>query len=95
MKSRDALNSAVKLVGLRPLAASVGRTYQAVQQWVGNGRLPRTDYSGETDYAGVIAAACRDADPESKITREALLGLPAVTSHDSHDHQRRAGEAAA
>lgn len=95
MNSRDALNGAVDLVGLRPLAAAVNRSYQAVQQWQRNGRLPRTDHSGETHYAALIAQACRAADPHTMITREALLGLPVNNEHADHDQRRRAGEAAA
>lgn len=93
MNSREALEKAVELLGLRPLALEVGLSYQAVQQWVANGRLPRTDYSGETDYAARIARVCKAADPQSKITREALLGLPAVTHHDRRDRHAE-GEAA-
>jgi hypothetical protein len=75
MESREALIKAVDLMGMQPLAKEVGRSYQAVQQWVRKGRLPRTDYSGETDYASQISAACTAIDPECGITRERLLGL--------------------
>lgn len=75
MESREALTQAVELIGMQPLAKEVGRSYQAVQQWVRKGRLPRTDYSGETDYASQIATACRQIDPDCGITRERLLGL--------------------
>lgn len=47
-------------------------TYQAVRKWEKT-RFPRTEWTGETEYAAKIAAACREKDPETEITREALL----------------------
>lgn len=72
------------MAGLRTVARACGVTYQAVRKWEANGKLPRTEYTGETNYAMRIAEACKAADPHSKITREALLGLPPVTRHDRH-----------
>jgi hypothetical protein len=43
-------------------------TYQAVKRWERTGRLPRTDLTGETDYAGAIARATK-----GKVKRKALL----------------------
>ncbi|WP_414446839.1 hypothetical protein AB4851_08650 [Burkholderia sp. 22PA0099] len=48
-------------------------TYQAVRKWVAKGRLPRTDWTGETNYAGAIEAMTR-----GKVARAALLELPAA-----------------
>lgn len=75
MDQRQALEAAVALMGVRTIAAIVGRRYQAVQQWRLRGRLPRTEHTGETNYAALIAQACREKDPATAITREALLGL--------------------
>lgn len=92
------MSGAIEVVGLKELAAACGVSYQAVRKWESKNRFPRTEFTGETDYAARIAAACKAADPQSQITREALLGLPAVTGHDRHDshgQNRRAGEASA
>ncbi len=78
------LSGAIEVVGLKEVAAACGVSYQAVRKWESKNRFPRTEFTGETDYAARIAAACKAADPQSQITREALLGLPAVTSHDRH-----------
>lgn len=78
------MRRAVKAAGgVKSLAKVCAVSGQAVYKWIAKGRLPRTEYSGETNYAGLIAAACREKDPHTKITREALLGLEPVTGHSS------------
>ena len=49
----------------------------AVYKWLKKGRLPRTEWTGETNYAEIIAQACAE-HPEINppITREQLLQLP-------------------
>lgn len=74
MQMNEALQEAVRKLGLRGVANATGRRYQAVQQWLERG-LPRTEYTGETNYAELIAQACRESDPQTPITRESLLGL--------------------
>ncbi len=32
-------------------------TYQAVRKWLASGRLPRTEWTGETKYAQALSAA--------------------------------------
>lgn len=56
-----------------PIAAAkaCGRSRQAVDKWIAKGSLPRTDYTGETDYAGKLAAAA--AARGEPFEREALL----------------------
>ena len=44
-------------------------SYQAVRKWAAAGRLPRTDYTGETTYASAIERATGGA-----ITEVELLG---------------------
>jgi hypothetical protein len=72
------LSDAIALIGLKPVASACGVTHQAVLKWLKRGRLPRTEYSGETNYAELIARACRDKDRCTKITRTALLCQPGV-----------------
>lgn len=75
----QALSSAITLLGGPSPAATLCKVSRpAVDKWLKRGRLPRTDYTGETNYAERIAAACRAKDPRTPITREALLGLATV-----------------
>ena len=50
------------------VARACNVTYQCVRQWERNGRLPRTDLTGETNYAELIARSTKN-----KITKEDLL----------------------
>jgi DNA-binding transcriptional regulator YiaG len=54
------ISKAIQALGLQPLAKLCGVTYQAVRKWEAAGRLPRTEWTGETDYASKISAACAD-----------------------------------
>jgi hypothetical protein len=42
--------------GAATVAAACGVSPRAVYKWVASGCLPRTEYTGETDYADRIAA---------------------------------------
>lgn len=46
-------------------------TYQAVLKWVRVGRLPRTEWTGETAYAQALSDAVG-----GQVTREQLLAVP-------------------
>ncbi|HET8710507.1 MAG TPA: hypothetical protein VFM32_03975 [Spongiibacteraceae bacterium] len=56
-----------------PIAAAKAcdKTRQAVDKWVEKGVLPRTDYTGETDYATKLAEAA--AARGFPFERQALL----------------------
>lgn len=43
--------------GLPALAQLLGVSYVAIRKWQERGRLPRTEWTGETQYAARIAAA--------------------------------------
>ncbi len=61
------ITKAIEQVGLGKLAAACGVTYQALRKWEKAGRLPRTDWTGETDYAASIeTATC------GQVTRQSL-----------------------
>lgn len=51
------ITQAIELVGLGQLATACGVTYQALRKWEKARRLPRTDWTGETDYALAIQTA--------------------------------------
>ncbi len=78
------LEKAVQLVGLRPLAAGLGITYVAVRKWQSKGRMPRTEWTGETGYSAKIQEMTAGA-----VTKESLLA-----SWPAADEQQQATERA-
>ena len=48
------ITQAINHAGLGKLASACGVTYQALRKWESARRLPRTDWTGETDYAAAI-----------------------------------------
>ena len=64
------ISKAIDLTGLTNLAKACGVTYQSVKRWEAKGRVPRTDWTGETDYASRIEEATKGA-----ITRDQLLNF--------------------
>lgn len=62
------MERAIALVGLGRLARELGRTHQAIRKWQLIGRLPRTEWTGETEYARKI-----EQITEKAVTREMLL----------------------
>ena len=62
------LYRAIEIVGLRAIAQTCCVRYQAVQQWRDRGCLPRTEYTGETNYAETIERLT-----EGQVTAEELL----------------------
>lgn len=91
MNTTEALDKAVSILGSN---AAVGRvcgslTHEAVRKWRKKGRMPRTEYTGETIYAQLIAKATNE-----QVTIADLLGIPAVHKarmsdrvSKHHDHQ--------
>lgn len=49
-------------------------SYQAVKKWEAKGRLPRTEWTGETAYAAAI-----ELITEGKVSRSELLALEQTT----------------
>ncbi len=75
MKSHNPISRAVDIVGLATMAKVLGVTYPAIRKWEAAGRLPRTEWTGETDYASKIESAC-----EGKVTKAELLTKPVKSS---------------
>jgi hypothetical protein len=48
------LTRAIEIAGLGAIATACGVTYQAIRKWEQQGRLPRTEWTGETEYAVAI-----------------------------------------
>lgn len=84
-----ALDQAVKQIGLQPLAQLCGVSYQAVRKWQRTGRLPRTEWTGETNYAERIARAMNGT-----VTRAALLTLPTAITGQPPQESAHSQEAA-
>lgn len=69
MRSMENLiTTAIAIVGLANMSRAVGVRHQSVRQWERAGKLPRTDWTGETNYAAAIETATG-----GKVTRAMLL----------------------
>jgi hypothetical protein len=62
------ITEAIELIGIHVLAAACGVSYQAVRKWEAAGRLPRTDWTGDTNYSEIIERLSK-----GRITQKALL----------------------
>jgi hypothetical protein len=54
MKTEILKDAISKSGGIKAVAQECGLTYEAVRKWLFNG-LPRTEWTGETDYAKTIS----------------------------------------
>ncbi len=55
-------HAAASLGGYAAIARVCGVTKVSIHRWCRAGRLPRTDYTGETSYGEIIAAAVGEPD---------------------------------
>lgn len=54
-KSQNIVERAIYLAGgPRMVAMAFGLSRQAVDKWIAQGHLPRTEWTGETHYAGAL-----------------------------------------
>ena len=67
MNQSEYIEKAVSIVGLEPLAEACDVSRQAIRKWQRNG-MPRTEWSGETDYCGII-----EKETKGAVTRAHLL----------------------
>lgn len=68
----NGLEKAISLAGSQTALANIlGLTPQAIQKWASNGCLPRTEWTGETNYAQVIVDHFHP-----QIARKELLQRP-------------------
>lgn len=68
------ITKAIEIVGLQKLARSLGVTYQAIRKWEAKGRLPRTEWTGETDYAAQIEQATEGKVPKALLLAPRKVG---------------------
>lgn len=62
-----------KVVGA---AAACDVSIRAVYKWINSGRLPRTDYTGETRYAELLAEASGNQFTATWLLEESLKPQP-------------------
>ena len=62
------LQAAINQIGLIHVAKACDVSHQAVRKWQRQGRLPRTEWTGETRYAHAIEAATG-----GQVSRASLL----------------------
>ena len=70
MMTTPPLSHAIELVGLKALANACAVTYQAIRKWEKAGRLPRTEWTGETNYAASIERVT-----DGHVTKTALMEM--------------------
>jgi len=51
------LTEAIKEVGVITISSACGCSVRSIYKWMKKGSLPRTDFTGETNYAEKIALA--------------------------------------
>jgi hypothetical protein len=63
------LAAAIAFIGLSNLARELSVTHQAVRKWQIAGRMPRTEWTGETKYCETIERLTqeRDGGPITKV----------------------------
>jgi hypothetical protein len=71
--AHPAIARAIEVAGLQPLARGLGVSHQAVRKWERAGRLPRTEWTGETSYASQIVRLAR-----RKVTKTELMMIHAA-----------------
>jgi hypothetical protein len=62
------LKSIITDIGIRKISKACGVSYEAVRKWGAKGKLPRTEWTGETRYCEQIIKLSNN-----KLTREQLL----------------------
>jgi hypothetical protein len=66
--SKSTLKQAISEAGgIKAVSLATGKSYEAVRKWTKNG-LPRTEWTGETQYSVVIASL------QNQYTVDDLLG---------------------
>ena len=54
-KDTITVKSVIKELGVQNVSAITHVSVRAVYKWMARDALPRTDYTGETDYAGAMS----------------------------------------
>lgn len=67
MNSENQITEAIRIAGLTGVSKACGVTYQAVRKWEKAGRMPRTEWTGETSYSEVIEKLTNGQVTKSKL----------------------------
>jgi hypothetical protein len=67
MTTSHPLQEAIRLIGVTALARELQVTHQAVRKWEAAGRLPRTEWTGETGYAERIEVLTSGAVTKARL----------------------------
>ncbi|MEF1310694.1 hypothetical protein QTO01_11355 [Vibrio mytili] len=68
------LKQVITHIGVPKVALACSVSNRAVYKWRERGVLPRTDFTGETNYASVISELSQAT--ETPVTKEELLNIP-------------------
>lgn len=73
------ITKAIEIIGLSKLAHQCSVSYQAVKKWEKNGCLPRTEWTGETNYASIIERFTnKEITSEQLLAKRVLPDLPPI-----------------
>jgi hypothetical protein len=70
------ITKAIEIIGLNALAAACSVTRQAIRRWEKSGRVPRSDFTHETNYSAII-----ETETNQEITKLQLLDPSNIFSH--------------
>jgi hypothetical protein len=79
--SSHPVEQAIVIVGKVALARGLGVTHQAFRRWFDAGRMPRTEWTGETRYSEAIERLT-----DGRVTKAMLLGAwppPSAVPHEA------------
>jgi hypothetical protein len=76
------ITEVIEIAGLKKVADAVGLSHQAVRKWEDRQALPRTDYTGETNYASKLAELSG-----GKVTVEQLRSMRGSTSKKNEEQK--------
>lgn len=70
------LADVLRSVRVAVVADACGLSRRAIYKWIDRGSLPRTEFTGETDYSSRIAKASRGQFSAAEIKRLGKQKLP-------------------
>ena len=71
MNDENLIKKTVRIVGRNVLAKACGKSPQAIRKWEAAGRLPRTEWTGETQYAEIFENITNGV-----VTQQELVPIP-------------------
>jgi hypothetical protein len=79
-----AVTTAIEKIGLSSIARRLGYFPSAIQKWRDDGRLPKSELAGLTNYADVIAELS-----EGSVTAEELLSATRLSWMEDQEEKKR------